>query len=351
MPVPPERSLAAELKVAPMTVRRAIGELVDEGVLVRQRGRGKGTFVRELKGVPHAARSRDAGLRRVAVLHRGDPETLRGSPVYLVIFMEVQAECARNGVALEFLPVAEDEGSAGILRRARESGAQALMVLDWWSSNDILEVQAAGLPVVVPGPFQETIPVSSVSANEYQGAFAATRHLMDLGHGSVALVNSRKEIRTTVDRWGGWIAATGLDFQAAEKISYRAGRPGAHTGLDFGEMVDELVAEFKKRRPPTAVFARDGQYAHAAMVALEKLGRACPQDVSVACLGTYYERPLGLPRMTAATVPEGALGRAVVRLAQDLVSGRQEAPVGVLLPMHVAEGETALEPRARGKTR
>jgi LacI family transcriptional regulator len=346
VPVPPERALAVELKAAPMTVRRAISELVDEGVLLRQRGRGKGTFVREVKGVPHAARSRDAGLRRMAVLHRRHPDTLRASPVYMVIFMEVQAECARNGVALEFLPVAETEGSSGILSRADESGARALLVLDWWRSEDLLDVQNSGLPVIVPGPFQETIPVSSVCANEYQGAFAATRHLVDLGHASVALVNSRKEIRTTVDRWGGWIAATGMNFEAAEKLTYRAGRPGAHSGHDFEEVVSDLTSQFRKRRPPSAIFARDGQFAHATMTALKQLGRSCPKDVSVACIGTFYEAMLGLPRMTAATVPDGALGRAVVRLAQDLVSGRQEAPVGILLPMQVVEGESA---RAHGR--
>ena len=58
VPVPSEPSLAAELRAAPMTVRRAIEELVDEGVLVRQRGRGKGTFVRDVRAVPHGPRSR-----------------------------------------------------------------------------------------------------------------------------------------------------------------------------------------------------------------------------------------------------------------------------------------------------
>ena len=45
--VPPEKVLAKELGVAPMTARRALQELVHEGVLVRERGRGRGTFVRQ----------------------------------------------------------------------------------------------------------------------------------------------------------------------------------------------------------------------------------------------------------------------------------------------------------------
>lgn len=342
IPVPPEKELAAELGAAPMTVRRAIGELVDEGVLVRQRGRGKGTFVREERGVPYLARGANGKLRRMGVLHRQDWEALRASPVYFLTFMDIQAECARNGVGLEFLPHGDGlhEGAAGIRRLAESSGSQILVVLDWWQSEDLLEVQAGGLPVIVPGPFQETVPLSSVCPNDYQGAYAATRYLLELGHERVALVGSRKEIKTTTDRAAGWLAAVGMQSEDAAGLVYRAGRSGARSGQSFEEVVGDLVEQFGQRPPPSAVFARDGFFAYAAMRALEKTGRSCPQDTSMTCIGTYYEKSLGLPRMTAAQLAEGALGRSVVRLAQDLVSGRQDAPAGMVLPMQVVEGES-----------
>jgi DNA-binding LacI/PurR family transcriptional regulator len=269
-------------------------------------------------------------------------EELRDSTVYFMIFMEIQAECSRNGIALEFLPSqdAERDGAGTIRKLAGKSDSQALVVLDWWQSEDLVEVQRAGLPVVVPGPFQETIPVSFVGANEYQGACAATRHLMDLGHPKVAMVNSRKEVRTTAERWAGWLAATDLQAEQAQKLVYRTGRVGPRSGQSFDQVCDELAAAFKKRRPPSAIFARDGYFAYATILALKRLGLRCPDDVSIACLGGYYEGTLGLPRMTAARIEDGALGRSVVRLAQDLVSGRQESPVGIVLPMQVVEGES-----------
>lgn len=45
--LPPERELAASLGVGRMTVRSAIGRLVEQGLLETQRGRGGGSFVRE----------------------------------------------------------------------------------------------------------------------------------------------------------------------------------------------------------------------------------------------------------------------------------------------------------------
>jgi LacI family transcriptional regulator len=279
----------------------------------------------------------------MGVLHRQTLAELKDSPVYFMIFMEIQAECSRNGVALEFLPVTETEakGAAALRRLARQSGLQALVVLDWWRSEELVEIQRSGLHVIVPGPFQETVPLSFVCPNEYLGACAVTRHLLGLGHPAVAMVNSRKDVRSTTERWAGWLAGTGLSAEAAQALLYRVGRADPHGGQSFDELCDELAGEFKRRKPPSALFARDGYFAYAALTALARLGLRCPDDISVGCVGGYYERSLGLPSMTAARVEDGALGRAVVRLAQDLISGRQEGPVGIVLPMHVTEGESA----------
>jgi GntR family transcriptional repressor for pyruvate dehydrogenase complex len=48
--LPPERTLAASLKVGRMTVRQALAELVEKGLIETQRGRGGGSFVREQWG-------------------------------------------------------------------------------------------------------------------------------------------------------------------------------------------------------------------------------------------------------------------------------------------------------------
>ena len=47
MPLPPERELAAKLGVNRMTLRRAMEELTDEGLLMRKKG--SGTFLTKVK--------------------------------------------------------------------------------------------------------------------------------------------------------------------------------------------------------------------------------------------------------------------------------------------------------------
>ena len=339
--VPPERELAREMGVAPMTARRALQELVQEGVLVRERGRGRGTFVRQGPARPGSALAADARLRRVGVIHAYDWDRLQSSPVYNLIFMEVQRECARLGAGLELLPVAPGDGSdPGKLARAH--GCQALMVLDWTeAAPELLAAAAEQLPVVVAGPFQEMVPLSFVAPNDFQGAWAATRHLMELGHRRVAMVGSRKVAKASADREGGWAMCLDRAGLEREELLYRAGRPKQGQGESFQEVKAELLEQFRLRSPPSGIFARDGFMAAACIRALGELGRRCPEDVSVACVGRFYEGALDVPRLTSAQYEDGALGRELLQMVEDLFAGRRTSPAGVLLPMRVVEGETA----------
>ncbi len=338
-PVPSERELSARLDAAPMTIRRAMQELVDEGLLVRQRGRGKGTYVREQSERTPLGAVNSTPLKRLAVIHSDNWDALRRDPVFYFTFLEVQAECAKRGVSMNFLP-AHDSVGKRLESRVAELDCQALMVLDWSNPEELVQAQSSGMPVVVAGPFQETTVLSFVAPNDYQGAFSVVRYLQELGHSTVALINSRKEYKVTVDRREGWRAAlapSALDF---ERLHYPVGRTGV--GQSFTEVQAELKTEFQRRRPPSAIFARDGFFAHAAILALNELGLRTPHDVSVACVGGFYEGIPGVPTITKAVAEPGVLGRTLIQLVGDLVSGRQPTPVGMLLPLFVQDGETTI---------
>lgn len=338
VPVPPERVLAKEFGVAPMTVRRAIQELVAEGVLVRHAGRGRGTFVDT--SARRAARLGSGGRRlgRVGIVYHHDWDALRTSPVYFFLFLEVQGACARGGVRLEFLPAVGASGPGDILRLARRSACQVLLVLDWPRPADLLEVEREGLPTLVLGGDFTDLPLSYVMGNDYQGACAATRYLMDLGHERVGIVNARRQGKISADRQMGWRKAVGGALAADSRLLYLFEAP---SGALVGEMETQLAEQFRQQPPPSALFVRDGLVACAVVHALREVGLRCPEDVSVACVGGSFERSLSMPRITKAVVGDGVLGGAVLHLAEDFLTGRQEPPVGVVLPMRVVEGVTA----------
>ena len=344
-PLPTDKALAKEFSVAPMTARRAIHELVAEGLVVRRPGRGQGTFVRRgrLSG------ARPAGgplaLTRVSVLYDHDREALRENPACSLTFLEIQAACAREGVGLEFLPLDVTATSAEILRQVKGSGGQALIVLNWPSGGVLLEVQREGVPVVVAGGTLQDVPLSLVCGSDYQGAAAATRYLLDLGHPRVGIVNSWPQSRITLDRHAGWRAGSGLREDDAD-IVYLLDSREVRTPPEIRAC---LMDQFRRRPPPSALFARDGAVAYAAIEALKEVGLACPGDVSVACVGRSFESALGLPPMTKAVPPDDVLPHRILRLADDLLAGRESGPVAVFIPMQVVEGDTTAPPASISK--
>ena len=333
-PVPSEQALAKELKVAPMTVWRAMKELVDEGVLVRYVGRG--TFVRRMPaGMPSGREAGSVALRRLGVLHASDWQEMQANPVHYLTFLEIQAECARRGVGLEFLPFRADCDAATAVRLVADHGCQAVTVLSWARYEIPLALRDAGIPIVIAGHSGEADPVSFVSPNNFQGSRLITRHLLALGHRHIGLVNSGLSNSVSAEREAGWRTAVN-EASADDTLVYRI--DARHASLD--QLRGQLVDQFVRRRPPSALFARDGLAAYAAILALGELGLECPRDVSIACIGSYYERAIHMPHVTAAVLPDGALARGVLRLVEDLVAGRQDSPAGLLLPMHVVEGTT-----------
>jgi DNA-binding LacI/PurR family transcriptional regulator len=290
-------------------------------------------------------RASERRLTRLGVLHRQDWSSLRSAPVYFQTFMDVQGECVKRGASLEFLPATERDDAADLARLARKSACQALIVMDWHDTVELVKLQQTGLPVVVAGPFQESVPLSFVEPNDYLGAYLATRHLIDLGHATVGLLAHRQISRVSAERRAGWQMATNTAHGAMDTLSYHAGPAQIGAGLVFGEVKAELLDQFRRRPPPPALFARDGLFACAAIQALAELGRKCPDDVSVTCVGRYYEGVFDMPHMTSAQTEEGAMGREVVRLAEELIAGRRAGPLGVVLPMHMVDGQTTLPAR------
>jgi LacI family transcriptional regulator len=130
-------------------------------------------------------------------------------------------------------------------------------------------------------------------------------------------------------------------------LLYRVGRLKQGQGESFQEIRAGLLEQFRLRPPPSAILARDGFMAAACIAALRELGRHCPEDVSVACVGRFFEQALDLPRPTSAQYEDGALGRELLQLVEDQLAGRRSAPAGVLLPMRVVEGQTTRKEESR----
>lgn len=163
--------------------------------------------------------------------------------------------------------------------------------------------------------------LDAVDVDNFGGARAMVRHLRDLGHRRIAIVNGDVENNFDArERLRGYHAAMGedasveleIDGDFTESAGYRAGR----------ELLD-----LEPR--PTAVFAANDSMAMAALSAFREAGVVVPDEIAVAGFDDIPIARYASPPLTSVHVPIRRLGtRAMARLFEGMEGSeeREEAP-------------------------
>jgi DNA-binding LacI/PurR family transcriptional regulator len=140
------------------------------------------------------------------------------------------------------------------------------------------------VPVVIIGRDFYHKNIDYISADNLEGGFLATQHLIDLGHKRIGFIGAIYDKDTKLKRLQGY-------FNALEKhgieIDERlvTGRREARSGVP-GYSTEEIGYEGMKRllslpNRPTAVFARNDFTAIGAMTAIKESNLQIPQDVAI----------------------------------------------------------------------
>jgi DNA-binding LacI/PurR family transcriptional regulator len=166
----------------------------------------------------------------------------------------------------------------------------------------------AHLPDDVPVVAVETGPddgVPSVAVDQFAGAVAATRHLLELGHRSVRHIAGPEDWFESRQRVAGWLHA--MEEARAEPISPLVGdwSPGAGYALGQRLLEDPGV---------TAVFVANDQMALGLLRVLHEAGRRVPGDVSVVGFDDIPEAAYFTPPLTTVRQDFMEMGRRSLHL-------------------------------------
>ncbi|MEV0622033.1 GntR family transcriptional regulator [Nonomuraea sp. NPDC050404] len=317
--LPTEPELAATHGVGINTVRRAVGILVDEGIVVRQQG--SGTYV--------AARPAPTGRRLIGVLV---PSTSYYYP-RVIEGIERALTAAGAGVIL-----ASSENQPGLehvqIRRMLDSGAEGLILVPNLNVMDdpqahIEALRKLPVPYVLverrPPMPEPDDPTSYVVTNHVGGVHTAVRHLVGLGHSRIGFVG---RVRTGT----GDIVAEGFEravrAMGVERVPEAVVRRTAWTA----EELFDFARDCRDRRV-SAVFCHGDRDAAALVVQARRLGLRVPDDLA---LVAYDDDVVDLtdPPLTAVAPPKPEVGA----LAAELLLRRIDDPAS---PAHRIE----LQPR------
>lgn len=306
--LPPERDLAEAFGVSYMTLRRAIGDLVEDGVLRREQGRG--TFV-----VPRTSFVERTGCVGMILAGRVYDGTV--NPVYGAIFQGVVGEAERHRYAVMVAHSAADllVSTSKDLSDRRRHRVDGIIVgaVDDAILKTVRKVKDV-VPVVLVDGADERLKLPSVVSDHAAASAAIVEHLAGLGHRRIAYVAGPEDShsgRARREAFAAALAAQGLALDPALlRIGdwwYSAGEWGVRQFLDH-------------RQPPTAIVCANDTMAIGAMNELHARGVSVPDDISVVGYDDLEAAALQRTPLTTVRISRQAMGEAACRLLLEAVA-------------------------------
>lgn len=295
--LPTEKELAARSSVSISTVRRAVDNLVAEGLVLRRQG--SGTYVR----VPQTDRSRRV-LVGVVV-----PSTTFYYPHVLRGIEEVRAE---SDARVELVCSGYDqEVETKAVREMLEAGVDGLLLaptLTGPEPTDALLGRLAELPV--PVVLIERRGTSLAAANESvcthheAGAYHAVQHLVGLGHGTIGLV-LRSPSPTADPVASGYHQA--VAELGSEPVRFQASLE------EWGPATADRALAYLRSAGCTAALCFGDRQAALLVSAARRAALTVPGDLA---LVAYDDEIADIPEvpLTAVAPPKYLIGRAATEL-------------------------------------
>ncbi|MBC7805983.1 MAG: GntR family transcriptional regulator [Akkermansiaceae bacterium] len=307
LPLLPE--LCSQYGVSEAPIRRALDELSRVGLIVRKRGRGKGTFVQKRITPPTILR----------VLLIGFDLSRSVIEAYHEIYGLLDG--VRRGAAVHgFVVQTVGEDAMASLAPPPKDVRLGYLVLsqtpEEYETGGDGDFPATHAPRVL---FNTPRPLPgrwTVSVDMEQGAFLGTDHLASLGHRRIAYVGSTR---------GGWFAPRYAGYQRALRTHGLAEDQELvreTSGLNAGEDAAALDALLALAEPPTAVFAcSDYRALHLLNHAQNRLGLAVPGDLSLCGYDDISICETVSPTLTSVYHPLSEQGEEAVEMLFSLLEG------------------------------
>lgn len=198
-------------------------------------------------------------------------------------------------------------------------------------------------PIVFVDRTPTGIVADSIVSDDHGGGVAATKHLLDHGHTSLAFVGDTLNVQTTRRR-----------MEAYQSVLLEAGMPKSADSVILGgtsgpEMAHSFVAFLRKSDEPTAIFSSNARCTIGLIPVLQDLGRT---DMALVGFGDFPLSSSVRPAISFVEQDPVRLGRtAALRLFQRLDTPDRRLKRQVMLNVRLVPGGSGEQPPPRRSRR
>jgi len=166
---------------------------------------------------------------------------------------------------------------------------------------------------------QPAADVPSIGSADWSGAYAATQHLIELGHREIAIITGPDDMMAAIARLSGFSAALNAARVPLPREYVRRGE------FHHGDGVQEGRALLSLPVPPTAIFASSDVQALGVYEAARALGTAIPSELSVVGFDDLKIARWAGPALTTVHVPIAEMAEQAAQVVLGLSQDRTPA--------------------------
>ena len=209
-------------------------------------------------------------------------------------------------------------------REIKEKPMQAL-VKDLVTNN---------FPLVVADGELDSLSISGVWIDNFEGAYKATRHLIDLNHPNIGILLGPEDSPESKLRLNG--------YKRALKDHHLPVNPNlvAIAGDYRSESAEKVLPQLVKAGA-TAIFACSDELAYGVMESCKKQGIKIPQDLSLIGYDDVPFARLLTPKLTTVAQPLTQLGQVAAGKIARMINGTEREITQITLPTKLVVRETS----------
>ena len=207
--------------------------------------------------------------------------------------------------------------SADMTRKDRESlwslldyGFSGLIMADARKEDDFSQfLKQADCPIVL---VNRTLGIANtydtITLDNIQGGYLATKHLLELGHRRIAMLRGPEISTTSQGRYEGYVYALQEAGIPLDKTLIRAGKLNMEFGREFAKKII-----LHSDNPPSAVFVGGDFTCYGLMDACIRAGIRIPEDLSIVSFDDIPFSDTAMVNLTTISHPYTQIGELVAK--------------------------------------
>jgi len=318
--LPGERTLAKEFGFSYMTIRKAIDNLVTEGVLYKIPTRG--AFVADRK----------TGKKKTNIIgYFLDNNIVAGltSPYYSLIFDALEKQASKHGYSLIYF--SDFAGAQSLKHMSRIDGVIASCFPRIESVIHDIHKQ---LPVVVMDNSSSDKTIPSIIIDNFNAVSDSVDYLCKLGHTRIGFMTGLEDSDVGKDRYAGYVSGlTTHGLKLNEKLVYK-GNFSFESGLEGADYFLSL------KKPPTAIICANDSMAIAALGKITQDGLTVPDDISIIGFDDIAVASHIHPPLTTISAPIDKIAEHAVNMLISQIQNKEIDNKHLALPAKLVRRNT-----------